>query len=133
MSALWVGLRRLADNELMSFDVAVLAMDESADAAAARAMFERCNTSGNHAEGELDDRIAGFYDQLRVRFPDYPPYPEDSPWMMMPLATGIDHVIMNLSFSPRGDTALMAIMELAAEYRLVVLDLQSDSTYLPEA
>jgi hypothetical protein len=117
----------------MSFDVAVLAMDESADAATARAMFERCNTSGNHAAGELDERIAGFYEQLRARFPDYPPYLEDSPWMMMPLATGIDHVIMNLSFSPRGDTALMAIMELAAEYRLVVLALQSDSAYLPQA
>lgn len=117
----------------MSFDVAVLAMDESADAAAARAMFEQCNTSGNHAEGELDERIAGFYERLRARFPDYPPYPEDSPWMMVPLATGIDHVIMNLSFSPRSDTALAAIMELAADYHLVVLDVQSEDAYLPGA
>src|SRR5215469_15279169 len=108
-------------------------MDESADAAAARAMFEWCNTSGNHAEGVLDERIVGFYEQLRARFADYPPYPEDSPWMMMPLATGIDHVIMNLSFSPRSDTALPAIMELAAQYRLVVFDLQSEDVYLPGA
>lgn len=116
----------------MSFDLAVLALDESADASVARAMFERCN-SGDHAEGEPDGRIVGFYVQLRSRFPDYPPYPEDSPWMMMPLATGIDHVIMNLSFSPRSDTALTAIMELAAEYRLVVFDLQSEDVYLPGA
>jgi hypothetical protein len=118
------------EDELVSFDVAVLAMDESAGAAAARAMFDRC-TSRDHAEGELDERIAGFYEQLRARFPDYPPYPEDSPWMMMPLAAGIDHVIMHLSFSPRGDTALTATMELAAEYRLVVWDPQSEDAYLP--
>jgi len=120
------------EDESVSFDLAVLAMDELDDAAAARAMFERCNTSGNHAEGELDERIVGFYEQLRARFPDYPPYPEDSPWMMMPLATGIDHVIMHLSWG-RSGAAVTAIMELAAEYRLVVLDLQSDEACLPGA
>lgn len=105
-------------------------MDESADATAARAMFERCNSS-NHDEGELDERIVGFYEQLRSRFPDYPPYPEDSPWMSMPLGVGVDHVIMHLSFSHRSDAALETIMELAAKYRLVVLDLQSDDVYPP--
>jgi hypothetical protein len=120
------------EDEPVSFDLAVLAMDELADVAAARAMFERC-TSGNHAEGEPDERIAGFYEQLRSRFPDHGPSTRDSPWMMMPLATGIDHVIMNLSFSPRSDAALTAIMELAAEYRLVVWDPQSQDAYLPRA
>lgn len=116
----------------MSFDLAVLAMDESADAAAACAMFERC-TSGNHVEGEPDERIVGFYEQLRSRFPDRGPSARDSPWMLMPLAIGIDHVIMNLSFSPWNDAALTAIMELAAKYRLVVWDLQSQDAYLPGA
>ena len=107
-------------------------MDELADAAAARAMFERC-TSGKHTEGEPDERIVGFYEQLRSRFPDYGPQAGDSPWMLMPLATGIDHVIMNLSLSSRSHPAVTAIMELAAEYRLVVWDPQSRDAYLPGA
>jgi len=53
-------------------------MDESADAVTAGAMFDRCNNSRNHDEGELDERIAEFYERLRSRFPDQPPYPEDS-------------------------------------------------------
>jgi hypothetical protein len=123
----------LVDDEPVSFDLAVLAMDELADAAAARAMFERCNTCGDHAEGEPDQRIVGFYEQLRSRFPGEGPRAGDSPWMMMPLATGIDHVIMHLSWSSQSDAAVTAIMELAAEYRLVVLDLQSEDAYLPGA
>ena len=118
------------EDEPVSFDLAVLAMDKPADAAAARAMFERC-TSGYHDEGEPDERIAGFYEQLRSRFPDDPHHAADSPWMSMPLATGVDHVIMNLSFSPRSDAALKAILELAAEYQLVVWDPQSQDAYLP--
>jgi hypothetical protein len=114
----------------VSFDLAVLAMDGSADAAAARAMFERC-ASGDHAEGQLDGRIVGFCEELRARFPDYPPYPEDSPWMMTALSAGIDHVIMNLSLSPRSDAAVAAIMELAVEHCLVVWDPQSQDAYLP--
>jgi hypothetical protein len=108
----------------VSFDLAVLAMREPADAATARAMFERC-LSGHHDDGELDERIARFYEQLRSRFPDYPPYAGDSPWMSMPLDTGIDHVIVNLSFSPRSDAALKTIMELAEEHHLVIWDPQS--------
>ncbi|MFE6867758.1 hypothetical protein ACFVFS_14450 [Kitasatospora sp. NPDC057692] len=114
----------------MSFDLAVLAMDASADAAAARAMFERCN-SLHHDEGELDERVVGFYERLRSQFPDYPPRPADSPWMSTPLAVGIDHVIMNLSFSSKSDDALKVIEELAGEYRLVLWDPQSQDAYLP--
>lgn len=91
-------------------------------------MFDR-RTSGNHDEVELDERIAGFYE--RSRFPDHLPHGGDSPWMSMPLATGVDHVIMNLSFSPRSDAALKAIMGLAAEYQLVVWDPQSQDAHLP--
>jgi hypothetical protein len=119
------------DDEPVSFDLAALAIDELADAAAACAMFERCNTSGNHAEGEPDERIVRFYEQLRSRLPDEGPPPGDSPWRMMPLVTGIDHVIMHLSWSPRSDAAVTAIMELAAEHRLVVWDPQSQDAYLP--
>ena len=116
----------------MSFDLAVLAMDASADAATARAMFERC-TSGDHDGGELDERVVGFYERLRSRFPDYPPYGEESPWMSTPLSIGIDHVIMNMSFSSRSDAALKAVEELAAEYSLVIWDPQSQDAYLPSA
>lgn len=117
-------------DELVSFDLAVLAMDESADAASARAMFERC-TSESHGEGELDERVVAFYEALRARFPDHPPYEEDSPWMSMPLGVGIDHVTMNLSFSARSDPAINAIQELASEYGLVLWDPQSEDAYLP--
>lgn len=107
-------------------------MDASADAPAAGAMFERC-TSGDHDEGEVDERVVGFYERLRSRFPDHPPYAEESPWMSMPLAIGIDHVIINLSFSSRSDAALRAIEELAAEYRLVLWDPQTQDAHLPRA
>ena len=50
--------------------------------------------------------------------------------MMMPLAIGIDHVIMHLS-SGRSGAALTAIKERAAEYRLVVWDPQGQDAYLP--
>lgn len=115
----------------VSFDLAVFAMDDSADAVAVRAMFERCQ-SGSHVEGELDDRIVGFYEGLRARFPDRPPYGPDSPWMSTPLAVGIDHVFMNLSFS-RCTPAIEVIENLAKEYRLALWDPQSGDAYLPEA
>ncbi|MFI8763584.1 hypothetical protein ACN9M0_37690 [Streptomyces sp. R-07] len=116
----------------MSFDLAVLAMDESADAATARAMFERC-TSGRHGEGELDERVVGFHERLRDQFPDRPPYSTESPGTSTPLAIGIDHVVMNLSFSSRSDAALKVIEELASEFRLVIWDPQSQDAYLPGA
>src|SRR5262245_57526344 len=34
-----------------------------------------------HPDGDLDPRIAAFYEELRVEFPDYPPDSDDSPWM----------------------------------------------------
>ncbi|HVB42577.1 MAG TPA: hypothetical protein VNF47_07690 [Streptosporangiaceae bacterium] len=117
----------------MSFDLAVLAMDELADAPAAGAMFERCNASGGHAEAEPDDRIVGFYEQLRSRFPDCGSSAGDSPWMSMPLAVGVDHMIMHLSWGPRSNAAVTAIMELAAQYRLVIWDPQYQDAYLPGA
>ncbi|MFE9819964.1 hypothetical protein [Streptomyces sp. NBC_00236] len=45
-------------------------------------------------------------------------------------AVGIDHVIMNLSFSSRSDAALKAIEELAGEFRLVIWDPQSQDACL---
>lgn len=114
----------------MSFDLAVLAMDESADAATVAAMFERC-TSGAHPDGELDERIAGFYEQLRSVYPGFPPYPEESPWMSMPLSTGIDHVIMHVSYSPDGDAAIKVIERLARLHGLVLWDPQFQKAFLP--
>ncbi len=93
-------------------------------------MFERC-LSGSHIEGELDERVVKFYERLRSRFPDRPPYPQDHPWMSTPLDVGIDHVIMNLSFSSRSDAALKMITELAAEYHLVIWDPQGQEAHLP--
>ena len=114
----------------MSFDLAVLAMDDMADVVAARAMFERCGAAG-HVEGELDGRVVGFYERLRALFPDDGSSASDSPWMSTPLSAGIDHVIIHLSFSPRSDPAVEAVTALAKEFGLVVFDPQSGDAYLP--
>ncbi|UNO42573.1 hypothetical protein [Streptomyces sp. MST-110588] len=101
------------EDEARSFDLAVLAMDVSADAATAHAMFERC-VSGRHDEGDPDERVVACHDRSRSRFPDHPPHGEDSPWMSTPPSVGIDPAIMHVSFSFSSDAALRAIEELAA-------------------
>lgn len=105
-------------------------MDETADVQAARRMFERCS-SGRHDEGELDERIVVFYEELRSYYPDQPPSEPDSPWMSIPLAVGIDHVIMHLSFLPKSSAAIEKIQEFAAKHRLTIYDPQSDDAYVP--
>lgn len=90
-------------------------------------MAGRCWRSAAHAEGELDERIAAFYEVLLTRFP---PGSADSPWMA-PLDAGIDHVIMNLSWSERSTPAIETIQGLAAEHRLVIWDPQSQDAYMP--
>jgi hypothetical protein len=79
----------------------------------------------------MDDRIVGFYEQLRSRFPDdSADYPE-CPWMVMPLPVGAGHVFCHISFSPRGTAAIGAITQLAAAYGLVIYARQSDDVYCP--
>src|SRR5215469_17234212 len=97
----------------VSFDLMVLAIDADTGAGAVRAMLRRCR--GNlHPEGELDDRIVAFYEQLRSRFPDDSAGYSECPWMSMPLSVGVDHVFCHISFSPRGTAAIGAITQLAA-------------------
>ena len=95
-------------------------------------MVDRCRHPV-HVEGELDERIVGFYERLRARFPDYPPNSDsdDCPWMSMPLDVGIDHVFMCLSFSERSDPAITLITELATEYGLTLWDPQDGSAHKP--
>ena len=107
----------------MSYDLAVLAMGPAADVAEVRAMFDRC-TSGPHDEGDLDERIVGFYERLVAEFPDSSTHTQDTPWMSTLLSTGIDHVMMHLSFSSRSDRVLVWIHELAAELGLAIWDPQ---------
>ncbi|MDT0269647.1 hypothetical protein RM844_25520 [Streptomyces sp. DSM 44915] len=114
----------------MSFDLAVLAAAEPSDAAAVRAMFERCR-SGRHVEGEPDARVVAFYERLRARFPDHPSAGAGTPWASTPLDVGIDHVIVSLGHAPRSDAALLAVEELAAACRLVVWDPQAEVAYPP--
>jgi hypothetical protein len=111
----------------MSFDLAVLAMDSSADAAAALAMLTRCNRAGRHAEGEIDGRVTAFCDALAARFPLDDP---GSAWAITPVV-GIDHVIVHLSWGPRSEPVIEAIQELATQHALVLVDMQSDDVYLP--
>ncbi|NYF55779.1 hypothetical protein [Micromonospora purpureochromogenes] len=109
----------------MSFDLVVLAMAPNASLAEARAMLDHC-TSGHHRDGELDEHIVAFYEELRARYPDEPPLPPDSPWMSTPLAVGIDHVSMNITWSGHGTEAVEAVLELTQRHGLVLYDPQGD-------
>ena len=115
----------------VSFDLDVLAIDPAASDDAVRAMVKRCR-SGQHPEGELDERIVGFYESLRARYPDFPPYPDDSPWMSMPLEVGIDHVSMSMSFGQRSTPALELVVDLAARYGLTIYDPQGGEVTRPQ-
>ncbi|MEU7799529.1 hypothetical protein AB0J14_26440 [Micromonospora arborensis] len=115
----------------MSFDLDVLAIDPAASEDAVRAMVKRCR-SGQHPEGDLDERIVGFYESLRARYPDFPPYPDDSPWVSMPLGVGIDHVRMCMSFGQRSAAALELVVDLAARYGLTTYDPQGDEVARPQ-
>jgi hypothetical protein len=118
----WVRVRQHVP---VSFDLDVLAIDPAASDDAVRAMVKRC-WSGEHSEGELDERIVGFYESLRARYPDFPPYGDDSPWMSMPLDVGIDHVSMSVSFGQRSTPAIELILDLAGRYGLTIYDPQGD-------
>ncbi|WP_433043170.1 hypothetical protein [Dactylosporangium sp. CS-033363] len=115
----------------MSFSLLVLAARPGASDAEVRAMAGACLGPG-HREGELDERIVSFYESLRGRFPDFLPYGADTPWMDTPLAVGIDHVGMQLSFSDRSRAALELIDQLARRYRLHIYDPQGDELKRPE-
>ena len=71
--------RLIREIEAVSLDLVILAMNE-ANADSARRMFERCNRYGFHDEGDLDPRIVAFYEQLRISFPDHPPYDDAPCW-----------------------------------------------------
>jgi hypothetical protein len=114
----------------VSFELDVLAIDPAASDDAVRAMVKRCG-SGQHPEGDLDEHIVRFYESLRARYPDVPPYDDDSPWMSMPLDVGIDHVSMNMSFGARSNPAIDLILELAARYGLTIYDPQGDEVTRP--
>jgi hypothetical protein len=114
----------------MSYGLGVLAIDGWTEVAEVHAMVDRC-AGRVHVEGDLDPRIVGFYERLRERFPDQPPFTEDSPWMSTPLDIGIDHVFMLLSYGERSHPALELIMELAAEYGLTVWDPQDGTASRP--
>jgi hypothetical protein len=114
----------------VSFDLVVLAADPDATDAEIRAMSQRCRRL-DHPEGELDGRIVSFYENLRARYPDFPPYEQDCPWMDMPLDVGIDHISMHLSFGKHSDPALQLILELAQRYDLTIYDPQGDQATRP--
>lgn len=55
-------------------------MDDMADVVTAQAMFARCGAD-SHVEGELDERVVGFYERLCAMFPDDGSLGSDSPWI----------------------------------------------------
>ncbi|MCI4065132.1 hypothetical protein MRQ36_22215 [Micromonospora sp. R77] len=116
----------------MSFDLDVLAISPTASDDAVRAMVRRCR-DGQHPEGDLDERIVGFYESLRARYPDFPPYPDDSPWMSMPLEVGIDHISVSMSHGQRSDAALALIIALATSHGLTIHDPQNGQVTRPRS
>jgi hypothetical protein len=83
----------------MSFDLVVLTVEPRATDAEVRAMADICR-SPRHPEGNLDERVVSFYENLSARYPDCPPVDDDSPWMDTPLNVGIDHVGMHAGALP---------------------------------
>jgi hypothetical protein len=81
-------------------------------------MAERCWRSAAHAEGEVDERIAAFYEELLTRFPPDSP---DSPWMAG-LDASIDHVIMNLSWSCPVQSKVASVLPSELGVRKLGLD-----------
>ncbi|BCJ64866.1 hypothetical protein GCM10009779_61240 [Polymorphospora rubra] len=114
----------------MGFDLVVLAVDPGATDAEIRATADRCRGL-HHPKGDPDERIVGFYEALRARYPDFPPHDRDSPWMATPLDVGIDHVSMCLGFGERRDPALQLIDELAQRHELTIYDHQDDEVARP--
>jgi hypothetical protein len=114
----------------VSFGLVAVAIDPCVSDDAVRAMVECCR-GDRHPEGELDERIVAFYESLRSRYPDFPPYGDDSPRMSMPLDLGIDHVSMLMSFGRRSTPALGLIDELAQRYGLTIYDPQGDEVTRP--
>ncbi|GAA4464745.1 hypothetical protein [Phytohabitans houttuyneae] len=95
-------------------------------------MARRCRGDG-HPEGEVDDRVVGFYESLRGRYPDFPPYPDDSPWMSVPLDVGIDHVSVCMSFGEGSWPALDLIFDLAGRCGLTIYDPQDGKVIRPHS
>ena len=93
-------------------------------------MVDRCR-GPVHPDGEPNPGIVAFYEELRTHNPDHPPYPDDSPWVSMPLDVGIDHVSMSLSHSERASEATDFILRLAKRHRLVIYDPQGDEIIQP--
>ncbi|MCP2342275.1 hypothetical protein [Actinomadura rupiterrae] len=115
----------------MSFDLAVLALAPGETLESAQAMLERCR-GGGHPEGEIDQRIAVFGDELRAAFPDHGKLSEESPWMSVPLNVGIDHVILHMSHSAKSDPALRLVGNLAGRLGLAIYDPQSSELHFPD-
>ena len=116
----------------VTFDLDVLAVDRDADDDQVRAMILRCRSSA-HPEGELDERIVSFYEALRARYPDRPPFGEVMPWAVAPLDVGIDHVSMHLRHGPPGDAVIQLVLDLAAGHGLTIYDPQGDTVTRPGA
>ena len=96
-----------------------------------RAMAEECTSGRPHVQGDLDWRIVAFYEELIREYPDFPPYADPSPWMDLPLGTGIDHIAMHVSYSACGIRATARIIDLAEMHDLVFYDHQLGTARVP--
>jgi hypothetical protein len=54
-----------------------------------RAVAEECTLGKPHVQGDLDSRIVAFNEELIQEYPDFPPCADPSPWMGLPLRTGV--------------------------------------------
>lgn len=105
----------------MSFDLYVLDLDGSPDAAAVHALIDE-------EGGELSAPLAALVVELEQRFPDLEDDPEGSPWaswpLQQPVAGGRGNAF-NLTWGS-ADSLTEALVEAAARHRLTIFDPQTD-------
>jgi hypothetical protein len=116
----------------MPFDLAVFAVAPGSDEATIRALIHECYERMDHVEGDIDERIMRFYEELCAVYPDHPPYDQNSPWSSTPLSTAIDHVIMHIRWSADNEV-IHVVGRLAERHDLVLYDPQGDTIYVPSS
>ncbi|MEV6781487.1 hypothetical protein [Streptomyces sp. NPDC051098] len=104
-------------------ELAVLAVPPETAPGVIDSVARRC-LAENHDEGEFDDRIMAFYEQLRAEYPEFLPYSEKPrpPWLSAPLSVGTDHVVILMSGAMSAVPARLRVHELAEDHGLKVVD-----------
>lgn len=116
----------------MTFDLYVLDLDGTPDAAAVRALVDQQDAEPGDL---LTGTLQAFVDELEARFPGLDVDPDHSPWASWPLGqpvAGGRGNAFNLSWSS-ADTTTEAMIEAASRHGLLIFDPQADLLVPPSA